>query len=300
MTRTRGPERWSPGTRAALACLLEASAPKPGNVHPGAAFADVDYLDFALSATVLAGPLDRARTEGVGAAVLAAVEATREVVSTNTNLGMILLLAPLAAVPPNVPWRVGVGRVLASTTIDDARLVYRAIRLAQPGGLGDVEDQDVAEEPTITLTEAMRLAASRDGVARQYATNYRDIAHMVLPSLRRSHTAGLAWDEAIVTAFLETLAACPDTLIARKQGLTLAEEASRRALSVLKSGDPKSNAHRAAIADFDTWLRADGHARNPGTTADLIAAGLFLALGDGTMPLPRRPRGVSIPNVPFA
>ncbi len=82
-----------------MACLLEATARKPGNVHRFADFPDLHYLDFLLSATAIRGPLDEAHERGIGATVLAAVQATRDVVSTNTNLGMILVLAPLAAVP---------------------------------------------------------------------------------------------------------------------------------------------------------------------------------------------------------
>ena len=96
-------------------------------------------------------------------------------VSTNTNLGMILLLTPLAAVPPTIDLADGVEQVLAATTRDDARLVYQAIRLASPGGIGRVDEQDVADEPTMTLREVMALAADRDLVARQYAGGFQEV-----------------------------------------------------------------------------------------------------------------------------
>src|SRR5262249_51208377 len=153
---------------AQIACIMEVTAPKPGNVHRGSDFGDSNFLDFLLSAAAIAGPLDQARVAGVGRAVREAVEATRRVVSTNTNLGMVLLLAPLAAVPGDQDLPSGIEGVLAATTIEDARDVYRAIRLAHPGGLGTVGDQDLADEPTVTLREAMRLAADRDMIARQY------------------------------------------------------------------------------------------------------------------------------------
>ena len=89
----------SAGRLAQVACLLEVTARKPGNVHRFCDFAELHYLDFLLSATAIGGPLDQAVERGIGATVLAAVKATRQVVSTNTNLGMILLLTPLAAVP---------------------------------------------------------------------------------------------------------------------------------------------------------------------------------------------------------
>ena len=133
------------------------------------------FVDFLVSAAAIADPLDRAVSEGVGAAVLGALEATRRVVSTNTNLGMVLLLAPLAAVPEGVDLAEGVERVLAETTVADACLVYRAIRLAQPGGMGEVPDQDLGSEPTMALRAAMALAAERDSIALQYTNGFREV-----------------------------------------------------------------------------------------------------------------------------
>ena len=279
------PDRPSPGLLAQVACILEVTARKPGNVHRFADFADATYLDFLLSAAAIAGPMDGARGAGVGAAILGAVEATRRVVATNTNLGMILLMAPLAAVPEGAEARAGVAAVLAGTTVEDARLAYRAIRLARPGGLGTAPDQDVAAEPTITLVEAMRLAADRDLVARQYATDYADVFDVALPPLRAAIGAGRPTEAAILAAHLTLMARRPDTLIARKRGPAVAAESARRAAEVLDAGGPEIARER--LASLDAWLRADGHARNPGATADLIAAALFLALRDGTIALPR-------------
>jgi len=279
-------DRPSPGELARVACVLEATARKPGNVHRFRDFeGDANYLDFVLSAGAIAGPLDRAPSIGVGRAVLEAVEATRRVVASNTNLGMILLVAPLAAVEAPRPLREGVAEVLARTMVADASLVYRAIRLANPGGLGrSPEGEDVADEPTGTLLEVMRLAEGRDLIARQYARAYTDVfdAHS---ALRDALAAGRMLETAIVLAFLGLLANRPDTLIARKRGEPLAEEASRRASAVLASGWPDEP---GSFAGFDAWLRLDGHARNPGASADVIAAALFVGLRDGTIPLPLR------------
>ena len=283
---TLEPSSLGPGQLAQLACLLEATARKPGNVHRFRDFDDAHYLDFVLSAAAIAGPLDLARVRGVGRSILRAVESTRQYVATNTNLGMILLLAPLAAVPPEEDLREGVRRVLEATTIEDASLVYRAIRLASPGGLGKVEDQDVNDEPTLTLRDAMGLAADRDLVARQYATGFADVIDRALPRLRASIGRGRALETAIVDAYLDFLSDHPDTLIARKRGPATALEASRRASRVLQLGWPDSPGGIEALGAFDDWLRADGHARNPGATADLTTAALFAALGDGTIRLP--------------
>jgi triphosphoribosyl-dephospho-CoA synthase len=279
----------SPGLLAQMACVLEVTARKPGNVHRGSDFEDCHFLDFLLSAAAIAGPLDRARSLGIGAAVRQAVEATRRVIATNTNLGMVLLLAPLAAVPDDRDLSEGIAAVLAATTIDDARDVYQAIRQARPGGLGTVADQDLAGEPTVSLLQVMQLAADRDLVARQYAGGYREVFHEAVPALRSALAAGRPLETAIIAAYLAVLANHPDTLIARKRGWDEAREASRRAAEVLAAGWPDHRTGTALCEAFDTWLRAAGHARNPGATADLIAAALFAALRDGTIPLPRPP-----------
>jgi triphosphoribosyl-dephospho-CoA synthase len=279
-------DRPTAGRLAQVACLLEATAPKPGNVHRYCDFAGTGYLDFALSALAIGPALDRAATDGVGLAVLAAVRATRALVATNTNLGMVLLLAPLAAVPSDRGLRETIGAVLDATTVDDARCVYEAIRLAQPGGLGRVAEEDVAAEPSRPLRDVMALAADRDSVARQYATGFEDVFGLAAPALARALREGRPLETAVVASHLEVLAARPDTLILRKRGETLAADASRRAADVLAAGWPDRDEGRRLCDDLDSWLRADGHARNPGTTADLVTAGLFAALRDGTIQLP--------------
>lgn len=271
--------RPSPGTIAQVACLLEATARKPGNVHRFRDFDDASYLDFALSASAIGPAMDAARASGVGLAALSAVEATRRVVATNTNLGMVLLLAPLAAADLSASDGLArsVRRVLDALTLEDARFAYRAIRLASPGGLGTADEQDVSGEPTVTLLDAMARAADRDLVARQYVNGYAEVFGEALPALRGSLDGGRSLEEAIIAAHLTLLAGHPDSLILRKRGPETAAEASRRAAEALGSG---------ALDDLDAWLRADGHARNPGTTADLTAAALFVALSEGTIPLP--------------
>jgi triphosphoribosyl-dephospho-CoA synthase len=278
----------TPGQLAQIACLLEATARKPGNVHRFRDFEDAHYLDFLLSASAIAGPLDRASQLSLGQTILASARATRRLVATNTNLGMILLLAPLSAVPKEHDLQVGVRQVLDRTTVDDAVHVYQAIRLAGPGGLGKIDEQDIGAEPTISLREAMDRAADRDLVARQYSLGFRDLFDEALPALRLAVGRFQSLETAIIAAFLAFLAEHPDTLIARKRGMAIAREASERAAEVLARGWPDHSDGIEALTSFDDWLRSDGHARNPGATADLITAALFAALRDGTIQLPLR------------
>jgi triphosphoribosyl-dephospho-CoA synthase len=272
------------GLYAQVACIWEATARKPGNVTRFHDFDDVTYLDFILSAAAIAPVMATARQRKVGATVREAVRATRQVVCTNTNLGIILLLSPLAAVPEGDDLRAGVERILTGLDVEDSRLVYEAIRLAAPGGLGKVEEQDVGTEPTQTLREVMALAAGRDLVARQHANGFAEVFDDGMPALVTGLQQTGSLEGAIVSAHVQLMARHPDTLIARKRGAAEAEEAARRARQALGQGG-------TALADLDAWLRAEGRGRNPGTTADLVTASLFVALRQGTIPLP--------PDVPW-
>jgi triphosphoribosyl-dephospho-CoA synthase len=267
------------GQCATLACILEATAPKVGNVHRGADFADLTLHDFLVSAVAIAPAMEAAAVNGVGQTVLAAIRATRAVVATNTNLGIVLLLAPLAVVPANELLATdSVQHVLKSLTPADAAAVYEAIRLAQPGGLGKVAEMDVASAPPADLLAAMRAAEGRDLIAQQYVTAFRLVLDEVVPLLVEGRERGWSLTDAIIHTHLVLLSRHPDSLIARKCGGEVAKQASALAAQVLSSGEPPDEAYYEAVADFDFWLRADGHRRNPGTTADLIAAGLFAAL----------------------
>lgn len=276
----------SPGRLAQLACVLEVLAPKPGNVQRHRDLPGLHFFDFIASALAIGDPLDRAGVDGVGSAVERAVEATRRMVATNTNLGMVLLLAPLAAVPAGVELREGVAAVLASTTVEDSRAVYRAIRRAQPGGMGSVPDQDIADEPTLSLVEVMALAADRDLVARQYANRFREVFEDALPPLLGSLASGRSVEKAIVAAFLALLSRHPDSLIARKAGVEAAAEVSRRAGELIASGWPDSEGSGRRLDELDAWLRDPERRLNPGTTADLVTASLYAALRDGRIQLP--------------
>jgi triphosphoribosyl-dephospho-CoA synthase len=275
-------------TAAQLACLLEVSAAKPGNVSPGRHFPDARYEDFLASAVAIGGPLAGAGTRPVGATVRLAVEATRRWAPSNTNLGMVLLLAPLACaamLQPSVDdaatLRNQLRHVLNATTVNDAVDVYAAIRLAAPGGLGRADSQDVASEPTMTLVEVMRLAAGRDGIAREYATGFETTFETGRPALCRALADGLSWDDAVVETFLRLLAAQPDTHVVRRRGAAVAEELMRLAQAALTAGGVRSAAGRMAIAKMDDWLRGGPAVANPGTTADITTAAIFVVLLGG-------------------
>lgn len=283
---------------AHTACVWEATARKVGNVFPGAAFHNVEYLDFVLSSGAILDSLSWAG-RSIGNAVLHAVKMTARVTRTNTNLGIVLLLAPLAASvsgfedsPRSHRFEAGryeLSHTLRALTAEDAKQVYEAIRIANPGGLGDAPDQDVRAEPTVTLLEAMKLAADRDMVARQYANGFADVFDFGVPAFVDAFAKFGCIEAAIIDSQLRWLAQYPDSLIARKNGPAVAEDVRRRASEILALGGIATAEGRAAGVALDKHLRSDGNKLNPGTTADLITACLFVALRENKV----------TPNAPF-
>lgn len=263
-----------------LACLLEASAPKPGNVSPERPFHDTRYEDLLVSAAAIGPALAAAGARSLGTTIRSAAEATSRWTRSNTNLGIILLLAPLAraASRPGGTLRERLAAVLGETTVTDATEAYVAIRLARPGGLGRSEAQDVTGLPTVALREAMALAAHRDSIAKEYVSTFAVTFELGAPALRTARADGLGWTDATVETYLRLLGAVPDTHIARKVGVPVAGEVSRRAREVLAAGGVRSPEGRHAVAKLDAELRDPTNSRNPGTTADLACAALFVVI----------------------
>jgi triphosphoribosyl-dephospho-CoA synthase len=270
---------------AQLACVLEASAEKPGNVTPSHDFEDTSYEDMLRSGIALGPELGRAGERGVGETVLAAVRASRDAAAANTNLGIALLLAPLAraALTGSGPLRERLGEGLRALTVEDARAAYAAIRLAGAGGLDEPVEHDVRDEPRIALREAMASAAQRDTIASEYVTDHAVTFELGLPALADALGDGLRPRDAVVDLALRLLAAVPDTLIARKRGAAVARRVAEGAREVLSAGGVRTAGGRSALAEFDASLRRDGNALNPGTTADLVTAVLFVALLEGAL-----------------
>src|ERR687887_242157 len=204
---------------AQLACVLEVSAEKPGNITPSHDFHDTSYEDMLRSAIAVGPELARAGERGVGETVLAVVEASRRVAPANTNLGIALLLAPLAkAALERGPLRARLAATLRALDVADARAAYAAIRLAGAGGLHERVEHDVRSEPTVGLREAMASASGRDSIASEYVTDFALTFDTGLPALLAALGDGLAVRDAIVELHLRMLDRAPDTPIARKRG----------------------------------------------------------------------------------
>lgn len=272
------------------ACIAEARAPKLGNVHPAAEFSDLRYQDFLDSARVVAPILARTSQSGVGQAILQSAQATWSAVGTNTNLGILLLLAPLAAIPRTDSLRDQIPTVLDNLDVQDAELVYAAIRCLHPGGLGRSDEQDVSQPPTVTLKAAMSLAADRDLIARQYDSNFELVLGEGVEVLITAWEATQDWDDSLVALQLHWLATQPDTLIARQHGLQVAIEVQQRVAESIYPEPPwiavQDESRWNACRLIDQWMRQHQPRLNPGAIADLICATTFAAVRDHGLPLP--------------
>jgi triphosphoribosyl-dephospho-CoA synthase len=258
------------------ACRLDVEVVKPGNVSMDRAAHGMTAAQFIASADAAAHGLFNPGAR-VGERILEAVRRTREVAGCNTNLGIVLLVAPMAAALEDFPgavltldtWRNATEKALSRLNIGDAREAYLAIALANPGGLGEAPEQSVHDAPTIELRSAMTLAAQRDSIARQYANGFAD----VFDSARNVQVI----DEAsTLDLFLRFLSGWPDSHIVRKHGLAVAQsvtDEARRCHDALRR-----EGHEGVRQDLLTWdaeLKARGI--NPGTSADLTVATLFVA-----------------------
>ena len=270
------------------ACLLELEALKPGNVHAYADGHGMTVSDFRTSAEAAGGTIAQ---EGlrVGERISAAVAATVKAVKCNTNLGIVLLAAPLvhAALEGSgeamseAKFRAAVARILKGLTIMDAEDAFAAIRAANPAGLGKSPRYDVNAPAKVTLTTAMRAAAKRDRIAYQYANSFADVFETGVPAfregLRRFNKMEKADAWATTGVYLAFLGRFPDSHIVRKQGEKAAEQVRKEAAEIAQGFAHTDQPERMAwvLTAFDTELKSRGF--NPGTSADLTVATLLAA-----------------------
>ncbi|MGA2551189.1 MAG: triphosphoribosyl-dephospho-CoA synthase [Burkholderiaceae bacterium] len=261
------------------ACELEVLAFKPGNVSVDSPGHGMQADDFVQSARAIAGPICAPGIR-VGRRVFDAVEATQAAVGCNTNLGIILLVAPLVeaalAAGESRDLRARVSAVLNQLDLSDAQTVFAAIRRAQPGGLGSSPRHDVHQPARASLLEIMTEARDRDSIARAYATGYVDVFLVGVPLVRSALERWQNERWALVAAYLGMLSQFPDTHICRKFGRQIAARVTREAVEVDRAFQSASRPEQclAELQAFDQRLKRSGI--NPGTSADFSVAS-FLA-----------------------
>jgi triphosphoribosyl-dephospho-CoA synthase len=260
------------------ACGLDVMVRKPGNVSIESPGHRMTAMQFVASAQA-AAPALFAEGARVGERIEAAVAASWGAAGCNTNLGIVLLCAPIAAAVERFPQaRVAVSlqqaleAVLADLDRDDAAAAFRAIALAQPGGLGQAPAEDVRHPPTLGLRKAMALAAHRDSIARQYANGYADLFDLPLATLRPSSVT----HDAVLRIYLTALARWPDSHIVRKHGEAVAQTVMSAAQRWCEQA--RAGVEIETLPNFAAWDDELKVAQvNPGTTADLTVAALLLA-----------------------
>jgi len=223
--------------------------------------------------------------------ILSAVERTNLVARTNTNLGMVLLICPLAKLVQRseaiTPQAVAVE--VDSITGAESQAVYQAIAKAKAGGLSQVDRHDVNEAGAAPdrIVDAMEIAADRDMVAKQYCCGYADVIEFVLPGIEEGLQRFGKISPAIVWAHVKTMAQFPDSLISRKLGDSVARKSAAMAAQCLEQlTKADDDDFWRSVGDLDFWLRSDGHRRNPGTTADLITAALYVGVANDCFEMP--------------
>jgi triphosphoribosyl-dephospho-CoA synthase len=260
------------------ACEIELQAFKPGNVSVYADGHDMTVADFRISAKVSAEPLCHS-AYSLGEKIYYAVKATRAAVGCNTNLGIILLCAPLIQAmqhkAPDVSLRQALRVVLDTTTQEDAAWVFKAISLASPGGLGSADQQDVSEQPTVNLTEAMVLASSKDRIALQYVSYFQDIFDFGLAIYYNAVRKWAKQDWAAVSVYVSLLSRFPDSHIERKYGSEHTSEITVMMAALLDQLSYIAMPEQVLplLYSIDQTLKAKG--LNPGTMADLTVATVF-------------------------
>lgn len=260
------------------ACMAELQAIKPGNVHVFADGHGMTIDDFIHSADVTADIIARADLS-LGERVFYAVEATQKTVGQNTNLGVLLLCAPIISAALHIAdgqsLQQSLDETLSKLTINDAQMAAKAIVLANPAGLGEAEQYDVHEPPQVTLYALMKTAQDKDRIAWQYANNFQDIMTF---GVTRYSDAMLRWENpawAATALYLGFLSYVPDTHVVRKYGdaaaQALMQEASDIELAYWETDNPKLIQKR--LLAWDASLKQRGI--NPGTSADFTVATLL-------------------------
>ena len=268
------------------ACEIELHAFKPGNVSIYAEGHDMTVKDFQLSAITSAKPLSNP-AYSLGEKIYYAVKNTREAVGCNTNLGIILLCAPmiqaLSKMDKKTTFRDALANVLQSTTVNDASWVFKAIALAAPGGLGDSEQADVHSEPQITLTAAMKIAENKDRIALQYTTNFKDIFDFAILRYNDSFKQWGDLNWSAVASYSALLSKYPDSHIERKHGCQYTQKVQKQMLLVHKLllNTDKPQQYENRLYEIDKKFKHAGI--NPGTTADLTVATIFVFLAQNML-----------------
>lgn len=272
--------RLTPGWCAAIASILEATARKPGNVNPENSFHDLSYDELCRVAIAIAPILDKSGTIPLGKTIRDAVDQSRLVTRSNANLGIIIAIAPLVAGSTSPKSRLSahdVDNVIEQCDAQDSLDIYAAIKRGAASSMGRRDKYDIQDSPPQSIRRAMQYAATtepQDSIAGLWGSGYQSLWDNVVSDLQNHESHGTRWEQSIVFTALSQLARTPDSLIIRRHGRQKALQISAEAGALLALPEQERS---AATKTFDWRLRQPCRI-NPGTTADLVAAGLYVYL----------------------
>ncbi len=286
---------------AQLASILEVSGyPKPGNVHRTHDFDDMVYEDFLISGVVIGDTIRKTAIRAtktfenqnfssikLGELILESIIETNSWVKTNTNLGIMMLMIPIAAAAAISSdfnsLRTNIVKIMADTTPEDAVNLYKAINLAEAGGMGEQKDLDVGSEESqkellereITMFDVLEISSEWDQLAKELTTSMPAIFEVGYPNYKKLKEK-YGYNYACVGTFLKLLSVFPDTLISRKIGVEKAKVFSEKAKEILNNNVLLTTQGISYLEKLDEELNE--LKLNPGTTADLTAASIMVAI----------------------
>ncbi|MBN1432810.1 MAG: triphosphoribosyl-dephospho-CoA synthase [Methanomicrobiaceae archaeon] len=260
---------------AQLAMMLEVcTGVKPGNVDR---FHDYDdtWLEHFLASAILAKPAFeeaegfQSSGKGIGDIIYDAVALTNTHSGGNTHFGAFILLIPLIA-GGSIDSASGIVR---STTVADAVSFYKAFSLTSVR-MNETDELDVNDpaaldhitEKGMTLYDVMDHSSQKDMVAAEWTNGFR-LTENTAEFLINSGSG----KKAISDAFISLLSEETDTFIVKKFGEETGVWAREKACLVREG--------RLSIEDFDEMCLERGV--NPGSVADIIIAGIYIAISRG-------------------
>ena len=261
-----------------FACRKDIELIKPGNVNIKSPHSDTNAEDYLKSSLLSSKELFKP-DYSLGERILNSIKITRSEVKTNTNLGIVLLCAPIIHACiyfNNLTIREGIKKTLSSSTVKDTQDLCMAINISAPGGLGTREIYDTASKPTVNILEIMNHSASYDRISYQYSHDYSDIFDFIIPRLVFLNKKHNSLDISLSLMFMEILAKIPDSHISRKFDDKIAKKTSNNASDLLKILDREYSPDYLAdrLTNLDYEYKKKGI--NPGTTADLLVASLMI------------------------
>ena len=261
-----------------FSCKKDIELIKPGNVNLLSSHKDTKAQDYLDSAILSSKELFN-QNYSLGKRILESVNITRSQVNVNTNLGIILLCAPVIQSYidfNNLDLREGIKKTLSTTSIKDTHDLCAAINISSPGGLGDSDMYDTASYPNASIKQIMDYSQEYDRISYQYSHNFSDIFDFIIPKLEFLNQRYESLDISLSLLFIEILAKIPDSHISRKFGDKIAKKTSNNAHDLLKILDREHDPDYLAKAlnNLDYEYKKKGI--NPGTTADLLVASLMI------------------------